>query len=143
MEKAKKHIFSYYQLHVFIYSQAIVPIVIFIMNHITGDYTGGHRGEQLIAEGIILSLFFIVNKCFYKMEIKDELVQYNLARANKITFIVVITAMFAGVLLNDYFMNGVICSDFCWLIVMGAIALRSMLYMFFDAPSKKNKEEEE
>ena len=50
--------------------------------------------------------------------------------------------IFIGVLLNDYFIHGLICADFCWLAVMGAIALRSLLYTFFDAPVKADEAEE-
>lgn len=140
--KDKKHLFTYRQLHGLIYSQAIVPIVIYVMEHIKGKYDGAHRGTLIVTEAVLVLIFWLVNHRFYKMEKKDEMVQYHLAKANRITLYTLFAVIFIGVLLNDYFIPGLICADFCWLAVMGAIALRSLLYTFFDAPVKADEAEE-
>ena len=143
MKKGNKRTFSYRNFHLLIYSQAIVPIIIYTMNRIQGDNIGNSKAAQIIAEAFLVLIFLLVNGHFYKMDIKDEMVKYNLSKANKITLFAVIAVMFVAVLLNDYFIHGLICSDFLWLTVMGAIALRSLLFTIFDAPKKEDMEEEE
>ena len=139
----KKHTFSYRNFHLIIYSQAIVPIIIFVMNHITGDYSGSHKLAQVIGEVFFLTVFILVNSFCYKLEKKDEMVQYNLAKANKITLSALCSVLFVGVLIGEKLISGFVYSDFCWLTVMGAIALRSLLFTMFDAPKKEDIEDEE
>ena len=132
MTKSKKHTFSYRNFHLIIYSQAIVPIIIFVMNHITGDYSGSHKLAQVIGEVFFLTVFVLVNSFCY-----------NLAKANKITLSALCSVLFVGVLIGEKLISGFVYSDFCWLTVMGAIALRSLLFTMFDAPKKEDIEDEE
>ena len=143
MTKSKKLTFSYNPFHTIIFSQALVPIVIYVMNHISGDYSGSHKLAQVVGEAFFLTLFILINRCFYKLEKKDEMVQYNLAKANKITLGTLCAVLFVGILLGEKLIPGLICSDFCWLSVMGAIALRSLLFTLFDAPKKEDMDDEE
>ena len=76
------------------------------------------------------------------MEINDETVQYDLAKANKVTLYTLFAVMFVGLIL-DNFIHGFICTDFCWLTLFGGIALRSLLFTFFDNPSQADSKEDE
>ena len=140
MEKAKKK-FSYSDFHRLIFVIALVPVMLFVFHKIQGrEY--GDKLSILIGMAAFTVLQAFVQSRFYTLEKKDEMVQYNLAKANKVTLFVVLTFLFAAVFVNDYFVKGFICSDFCWITVMAAIALRSFLFMMFDAPSAKDTEEE-
>lgn len=141
MENKKKK-FSYYNLHTIIMVIAFTPIALYVFSYIKGK-TYGDKLSILIGMAIFALLQLLVQSCFYKLEKKDEMVQYNLARANKITLFLVLTVLFAAVFINDYLFKGLICSDFCWITVMGAIALRSFLFTCFDAPSAKDMEEDD
>ena len=140
MENKKKK-FSYSNFHRIIFVIAFTPVLMYIFHRIQGDEYGD-KLSILIGMAIfaVLQLFF--QSRFYKLEKKDEMVQYNLARANRMTLFTVLTVLFAAVFVNDYLYKGLICSDFCWITVMAAIALRSFLFMMFDAPSAKDTEEE-
>ena len=140
MEKNNKQKFTYVRFHTFIYTFAIVPIVVYIMNRIEGkdlDWI-----SAIVGAGIVLVGQLIVGKIFYQMEIKDETVQYDLAKANKITLYTILAVLFVGLIL-DNFIHGFICTDFCWLTLFGGIALRSLLFTFFDNPSQADSKEEE
>lgn len=140
MEKNNKQNFTYVRFHTFIYSFAIVPIVVYIMHRIEGkdlDWI-----SAIVGAGIVLVGQLIVGKIFYQMEIKDETVQYDLARANKITLYTLFAVLFIGLIL-DNFIHGLICIDFCWLTLFGGIALRSLLFTFFDNPSQADSKEDE
>lgn len=140
MEKTKKK-FSYSDFHRLIFVIALAPVILFVFCKIQGrEY--GDKLSILIGIAIFAALQAIVQTKFYKLEKKDEMVQYNLAKANGITIFIVLTVLFAAVFVNDYFVKGLICSDFCWITVMGAIALRSFLFMCFEAPSAKDTEDE-
>lgn len=137
----KNNKFSYNNLHTIIMVIAFTPIALYVFSYIKGK-AYGDKLSILIGMAIFALLQLLVQSRFYKMEKKDEMVQYNLARANRITLFTVLTVLFAAVFVNDYFVKGFICSDFCWITVMAAIALRSFLFMMFDAPSAKDTEEE-
>lgn len=137
----KNNKFSYNNLHTIIMVIAFTPIALYVFHYIKGDGYGD-KLSILIGMAIFAVLQLFVQSRFYKLEKKDEMVQYNLARANRITLLIVLTVLFAAVFVNDYFVKGFICSDFCWITVMAAIALRSFLFMMFDAPSAKDTEEE-
>ena len=140
MEKNTKQKFTYVRFHTFIYSFAIVPIVVYIMHRIEGkdlDWI-----SAIVGAGIVLVGQLIVGKIFYQMEIKDETVQYDLARANKITLYTLFAVLFIGLII-DNFIHGFICTDFCWLTLFGGIALRSLLFTFFDNPSQADSKEDE
>ncbi|EWM53290.1 hypothetical protein [Ruminococcus flavefaciens] len=140
MEKTKKK-FSYSNFHTLIFVTASVPVIIYVFRAIQGK-AYGDKLSILIGMAIfaVLQLFFQAR--FFRLEKKDEMVQYNLAKANRITLFIVLTVLFGAVFVNDYLFKGLICSDFCWITVMGAIALRSLLFMLFDAPTAKDTEEE-
>jgi hypothetical protein len=140
MENKKKK-FSYSNFHRIIFVIAFTPVLMYIFHRIQGDEYGD-KLSILIGMAIfaVLQLFF--QSRFYKPEKKDEMVQYNLARANRMTLFTVLAVLFAAVFVNDYFVKGFICSDFCWITVMAAIALRSFLFMCFDTPSNKDMEDE-
>ncbi|SEH77231.1 hypothetical protein SAMN02910265_02600 [Ruminococcus flavefaciens] len=140
MDKTKKK-FSYSNFHTIVMVIAFTPIALYVFHYIKGDGYGD-KLSILIGMAIFAVLQLFVQSRFYKLEKKDEMVQYNLARANRITLLTVLTVLFAAVFVNDYFVKGFICSDFCWITVMAAIALRSFLFMMFDAPSAKDTEEE-
>ncbi len=74
--------------------------------------------------------------------VKDEMVQYDLARANKITLYTILAVLFVGLILEN-FINGFICTDFCWPTLFGGIALRSLLFTIFDTPSQADSKEDE
>lgn len=140
MEKNTKQKFTYVRFHTFIYSFAIVPIVVYIMHRIEGkdlDWI-----SAIVGAGIVLVGQLIVGKIFYQMEIKDETVQYDLAKANKITLYTILAVLFIGLILEN-FIHGFICTDFCWLTLFGGIALRSLLFTFFDNPSQADSKEDE
>ena len=140
MEKNTKQKFTYVRFHTFIYSFAIVPKVVYIMHRIEGkdlDWI-----SAIVGAGIVLVGQLIVGKIFYQMEIKDETVQYDLAKANKITLYTILAVLFVGLIL-DNFIHGFICTDFCWLTLFGGIALRSLLFTFFDNPSQADSKEDE
>ena len=140
MEKTKKK-FSYTNFHTILFVIASTPITLYVFRRVQGKAYGDKLSILIgMAAFAVLQLFF--QSRFYKLEKKDEMVQYNLARANRITLCAVLTVLFTAVFVNDYLIKGFICSDFCWITVMGAIALRSLLFMFFDAPSDKDTEEE-
>lgn len=140
MEKNNKQKFTYVKFHTLIYTFAIVPIVVYIMHQIKGKDVDWI--SAIVGAGIVLVGQLIVGKIFYKMETKDEMVQYNLAKANKITLYTLFAVMFVGLIL-DNFIHGFICTDFCWLTLFGGIALRSLLFTFFDNPSQADSKEEE
>ena len=140
MEKSKKK-FSYSDFHRLIFVIALVPVMLFVFHKVQGrEY--GDKLSILIGMAIFAALHAAVQSIFYKLEKKDEMVQYNLARANRIILFAVLAVLFAAVIVNDYFYKGLICSDLCWITVMSAIGLRSLLFMFFDAVSNKDMEEE-
>ena len=137
----KNNKFSYNNLHTIIMVIAFTPIALYVFSYIKGK-AYGDKLSILIGMAAFAVLQAFVQSRFYTLEKKDEMVQYNLAKANKVTLFVVLTFLFAAVFVNDYFVKGFICSDFCWITVMAAIALRSFLFMMFDAPSAKDTEEE-
>ena len=140
MEKAKKK-FSYSDFHRLIFVIALVPVMLFVFHKVQGrEY--GDKLSILIGMAIFAALHAAVQSIFYKLEKKDEMVQYNLSRANRIVLCAVLIVLFGAVLLNDYLIKGLICSDFCWITVMSAISLRSFLFVCFDTPSNKDTEEE-
>ena len=140
MEKTKKK-FSYYNFHTIVMVIAFTPIALYIFYYVKGDRYGD-KLSILIGMAIFAILQAFFQSRFYTLEKKDEMVQYNLARANRITLFIVLTMLFGAVLVNDYLIKGLICSDLCWITVMGAIALRSLLFMFLDAPTARDTEEE-
>ena len=140
MEKNIKQKFTYVRFHTFIFTFAIVPIVVYIMHRIEGKDVDWI--SAIVGTGIVLVGQLIVGKIFYKMEINDETVQYDLAKANKVTLYTLFAVMFVGLIL-DNFIHGFICTDFCWLTLFGGIALRSLLFTFFDNPSQADSKEDE
>ena len=140
MEKTKRK-FSYYNFHSLVMVIAFTPIGMYVIHSIKGDGYGD-KLSILIGMAIFALLQFFVQSRFYKLEKKDEMVPYNLATATRITLFTVLAVLFAAVLLNDYLLKGLICSDFCWITVMGATAFRSFLFMIFDSPSAKDMEED-
>ena len=140
MEKNIKQKFTYVRFHTFIFTFAIVPIVAYIMHRIEGKDVDWI--SAIVGAGIVLVGQLIVGKIFYKMEINDETVQYDLAKANKVTLYTLFAVMFVGLIL-DNFIHGFICTDFCWLTLFGGIALRSLLFTFFDNPSQADSKEDE
>ena len=140
MEKNIKQKFTYVRFHTFIFTFAIVPIVDYIMHRIEGKDVDWI--SAIVGAGIVLVGQLIVGKIFYKMEINDETVQYDLAKANKVTLYTLFAVMFVGLIL-DNFIHGFICTDFCWLTLFGGIALRSLLFTFFDNPSQADSKEDE
>ena len=140
MEKTKKK-FSYSNFHTIIFVIFLTPVALYIFHRIEGrEY--GDKLSILIGMATFAVLQAVVQSIFYKLEKKDEMVQYNLSRANRIVLCAVLIVLFGAVLLNDYLIKGLICSDFCWITVMSAISLRSLLFMCFDSPSNKDTEEE-
>ena len=131
--------FSYVRFHMFIYCFAFVPIFIYIMHRIKGEDMDWIAA--IIGAGIVLVGQLVVGKIFFKMEIKDETVQYDLAKANKITLYAMFAALFVGLILEN-FIHGFISPDFCWLTLFGGIYLRSLLFTFFDTPPKADTEDE-
>ena len=140
MDKNIKQKFTYVRFHTFIFTFAIVPIVVYIMHRIEGKDVDWI--SAIVGAGIVLVGQLIVGKIFYKMEINDETVQYDLAKANKVTLYTLFAVMFVGLIL-DNFIHGFICTDFCWLTLFGGIALRSLLFTFFDNPSQADSKEDE
>lgn len=140
MDKTKKK-FSYSNFHTIVMVIAFTPIALYVFHYIKGDGYGD-KLSILIGMALFAAAQLFVQSRFYKMEKKDEMVQYNLARANRMTLFTVLAVLFAAVFVNDYFVKGFICSDFCWITVMAAIALRSFLFMCFDTPSNKDMEDE-
>ena len=140
MENKKKK-FSYSNFHLLIFATASVPVTIYVICAIKGK-AYGDKLSLLLGLCTYAALQFFFQSRFYKLEKKDEMVQYNLAKANRITLFTVLTVLFAAVFANDYLLKGLICSDFCWITVMAAIALRSLLFMMFDSPSAKDMEED-
>ena len=140
MEKTKKK-FSYTNFHTLVFVIASTPVTLYVFCRIQGK-TYGDKLSILIGMAVLAVLQAFVQSRFYTLEKKDEMVQYNLAKANRITLCIVLTVLFGAVLVNDYLVKGLICSDFCWITVMAAIALRSLLFKFFDAPAGKDTEEE-
>ncbi len=140
--KNKNNKFSYYNFHTIVMVIALTPIILYVFSYIKGK-AYGDKLSILIGMALFAAVQLFVQSRFYKLEKKDEMVQYNLARANKITLFLVLTVLFAAVFVNDYLYKGLICSDFCWITVMGAIALRSFLFTCFDAPSAKDMEEDD
>ena len=137
----KNNKFSYNNLHTIIMVIAFTPIALYVFSYIKGK-AYGDKLSILIGMAAFAVLQAFVQSRFYTLEKKDEMVQYNLARANRITLLTVLTVLFAAVFVNDYLFKGLICSDFCWITVMGALALRSFLFLMFDAPSAKDMEED-
>ncbi len=130
-----KQKFSYRRFHALIMCISVTPVILYIFNAIKGKQYGD-KLSILLGMAILIVLQGIIQSRFYTMERKDELVQYNLARANKITLYTVLAVLFVSVILNDYLIKGLVCSDFCWITVMGAIALRSFLFTVFDSPAE-------
>jgi len=140
MEKTKKK-FSYSDFHRIIFIIFFTPVVIYIFHRIEGrEY--GDKLSILIGMAIFAVLQAVVQSVFYTLEKKDEMVQYNLSKTNRIILCAVLIVLFGAVLVNDYLIKGLICSDFCWITVMSAISLRSFLFMCFDTVSNKDMEEE-
>ena len=138
MEKKPK--FSYVRFHTFIFIFAFVPIFGYIMQRIKGESMDWIAA--IIGAGIVFVGQFVMSKIFFKMEIKDETVQYDLARANKITLYTLFAVMFVGLIVEN-FKHGFICPDFCWLTLFGAIYLRSFLFTLFDTPNNADIKEDE
>ena len=140
MEKNKKRKFSYNNLHTLIFGFTFAPIFIYIMHRIKGE--GMDWMASIFGFIFMVVLQIICQSFFYKMEIKDEMVQYDLARANKITLYTILAVLFVGLILEN-FIHGFICTDFCWLTLFGGIALRSMLFTIFDTPSQADSKGDE
>lgn len=139
--KNNKPIFSYYRFHTMLFGLGIVPIVIYVfhkINHVQ-EYD---KLSLLIGMAIFYGLSALVYSRCYKMEKKDELVQHNLARANRITLYILLAVLFIAVIINDYVCKGLICSDFCWLTTAGALSLRSLLFTFFEGDPQCEEVEE-
>ena len=140
MEKTKKK-FSYSDFHRIIFIIFFTTVLIYIFHRIEcREY--GDKLSILIVMAIFAVLQAVVQSVFYTLEKKDEMVQYNLSKANRIILCAVLIVLFGAVLVNDYLIKGLICSDFCWITVMSAISLRSFLFMCFDTVSNKDTEEE-
>ena len=132
--------FSYRDFQSELFILGFVPIVVYIVHIIKGgdfDWLSVFCGA-----GLVTGIIILVRSKAQKKDVKDEMAQENLAKADKITLFLLCAALFVSVLLNDYLMDGLIDSDFCWLIVTGAIALRSLLFTFFDAPVSDGGEDE-
>ena len=132
--------FSYRDFQSELFILGFVPIVVYIVHIIKGgdfDWLSVFCGA-----GLVTGIIILVRSKAQKKDVKDEMAQENLAKADKITLFVLCAALFVSVLLNDYFMDGLIDSDFCWLVVTGAIAFRSLLFIFFDAPVSDGGEDE-
>ena len=141
MEKNnKKRKFTYNNLHTLIFGLAATPITIYVMQRIKGDRIDWM--STLLGLIFMVVLQIICQSFFYKMEIKDEMVQYDLARANKITLYTILAVLFVGLILEN-FIHGFICTDFCWLTLFGGIALRSLLFTIFDTPSQADSKGDE
>ncbi len=140
MEKNNKLKFTYVRFHTFIYGFATVPIMVYIMYQIKDKDVDWI--SAIVGSGIVLVGQLIVGKIFYKMETKDEMVQYNLAKANMITLYTILAVLFVGLIL-DNFIHGFICTDFCWLTLFGGVALRSLLFTIFDTPSQADSKGDE
>ena len=137
MKDAKRFSYRDFQSELFILG--IVPIVIYIVNTIKGNEMAW--GSTFCGSGIVTVLVILLRSKLQKKDVKDEMAKLNLAKAEKITLFIMIAVIFVSVLLNDYCINGLICKDFCWLTVLGAIAMRSMLFSIFDAPILADEEE--
>lgn len=132
--------FSYRDFQSEFFILGFVPIVVYIVHLFKGgdfDWL-----SVLIGAGVVTGTIMLYRIKFHEKDIKDELAQENLAKADKITLFVLCALIFVSVLVNDYFIDGFIDSDFCWLAVTGAIALRSLLFIFFDAPVYEDAEDE-
>ena len=137
MKKTRRFSYRDFQSELFILG--IVPIVIYIVNAMKGKEMAWV--SALCGSGFVTVLLILVRSKFQKKDVKDEMAKSNLAKAEKITLYMMIAVIFVSVLLNDYCISGLICKDFCWLIVLGAVAMRSLLFSVFDAPILEGEEE--
>lgn len=134
MSAKKKPLFTYYRFHAIVMAESMVPIIIYVMYRI-GFISSYDKLSLLFGiAGYYGASLFIYRK-FFAMEKKDEYVQACTARANRITLYTVLAVLFAAVLINDYGCKGLLNSDFCWLLVSGAMSVRSFIYMLLDTPS--------
>lgn len=129
----KKPVFTYYRFHVLVFTESLLPIIIYVMYR-TGFLHSYDKLSLLFSIAGYYGGSAYIYKRFFTIEKKDELVQFNMARANKFTLYAAAAVLFAGVLLNDYVCKGLISSDFCFILVSAAIALRSLIFMLSESP---------
>ncbi|MBE6861490.1 MAG: hypothetical protein E7497_01130 [Ruminococcus sp.] len=88
---------------------------------------------------------FIVGTFVGTYEKKDELTKQTLAKATEITFYVLIALLFVGAIvienINPVSLAKTIAIDMYFYILLGAIALRSILFLWFDRTPKEKEEE--
>ncbi len=90
---------------------------------------------------------FIIGMFTGTYEKKDELTQQTLAKATEITFYVLIALLFIGAIVIENITSEslakTIAIDMYYYILFGAIALRSMLFLWLDRTPKEEDEEGE
>lgn len=131
--------FTHYRFHAILFAESMVPITLYVMYKLSvlGSYD---KLSMLFGMFGYYGASVFVYKRFFKMEKKDELVQLNIARANRITLYLTLAILFCAVLINDYLHSGFLSSDMCFLLVSGAMALRSLLFMVFEgSPTEENE----
>lgn len=90
---------------------------------------------------------FIIGMFTGTYEKKDEFTQLTLAKATEITFYVLIALLFIGAIvienITSVSLAKTIAIDMYYYILFGAIALRSILFLWFDRTPKEEDEEGE
>lgn len=126
------------------------------------NYRNSHIITMIVAVGVMLAYFacdFFPNKKWIAIVIaladitlvgkfggpyekKDELTRLNLGRANGITLIAVIAALFAISLIGQNSANkALFASDVYVFTAIAAILLRSILFLLFDRTPKAEEDE--
>lgn len=131
--------FTHYRFHAILLAESMVPITLYVMYRLS-VVSSYDKLSMLFGMVAYYGTSVFVYKRFFKMEKKDELVQLNIARANRITLYLTLGVLFSAVIINDYILSGFLSSDMCFLLVSVAMALRSFLFMLFEgSPVEENE----
>lgn len=122
------------------------------------NYKNKHIGAAILATGIIIitvmpiqgivmdiiSIAFAVlaGEFTARATKGDELTEHNIAKSNKITLIVLICAMVVLGVCGDENERVDLSANVFWVIAAGAVAFRSILFLWFDRMPKEEMQEE-
>lgn len=93
---------------------------------------------------MLLGYSFLVGMLMGTFEKKDELTKQTLAKANEITLYVLLVVVFIIAIITQNITSMELASDLCFYSMLGAIALRSAVFLWLDrTPKDENDDESE
>lgn len=129
--KTKNTTVSYRNKHIIIIA-SVVCIVIAEIFALSGIW------KALVYAGYA----FVVGALTGAYEGKDELTQQTLAKATEITFFVLLAVLFIAALVAENVHSVLFAVEMYYYILFGAIALRSIIFLWLDRTPKEEDDEE-